>query len=157
MSGIAERSKSEALTTLLSALAQPGAALFTLGCDLGCHEEPAAEGEIAHVAGGYVQVVSAKYAHGTSDDYMAASHFIQRCLEDKSSGHDWELQFVHTFVDIGLDGPSQLVSSVFIWFYAKGDSVDCAASSREMMLVALAGAVCRSEIGEFFNGEKDDG
>ncbi len=147
VSRIPESSQSPALNELLVMLAQPGSSLWTLGCDLGdgkTEPEPT-----PHIAGGYVQVLATDYSPHSLDAYFTVGQFIAQGIEDRCGDHNWELQFVHTWVNLGIDGPHKMTSSVFIWFHARAGTAEGAARSREALINCLADALCKPEIVQF--------
>jgi hypothetical protein len=58
---ILEITNSSVLKRLLVARAQPGYPIFSLGCDLGEHEDAQERKGRQSVAGGYVQIAAANY------------------------------------------------------------------------------------------------
>lgn len=134
---IPEASQSGALKGLLVGLSESKSRVFTLGCDLGTHEEPENEEATRHVAGGYVQVISACYADRSPDDYLRFGHAIAAALEREAENHNWLVRFVLTFVSFKLDDFSELVPSLWIWFYAASQTLEAAIMSREALIAAL--------------------
>src|ERR1700677_4485709 len=66
---IAEGLQSTAMQGLLVTLAQPCSHLFTLGCDLGEHEQSESNENGRYAAGGYLQLMSSAYAERSPEDY----------------------------------------------------------------------------------------
>lgn len=91
---IVEASGSNALRALLVALAAPDSSLFTLGCDLGTSRALDAEEAALHLAGGYVQVISARYSDRHPDEYHKFAIAIADAMKTKLKRHAWRLRFV---------------------------------------------------------------
>ena len=91
---IPETAASPALLRLLVRLAELNAPLFSLGCDLGSHEETNVARKRRHVAGGYIQVAAAKYDQVTPDAYHAFANIIKSKLNRPSEVHIWEVVFI---------------------------------------------------------------
>jgi hypothetical protein len=140
---IPESSHSHALRALLVELSEHGSAFFTVGCDLGSHEEPESDENSRYVAGGYVQLMHCRYAYRSPEDYYSIGEMLAQSLNEKAQGHDWRVRFALTFVAFNLDHFSSLAPSLWIWFYAAGLSPEAASASREDFLSqfreALAG------------------
>jgi hypothetical protein len=153
---IPEGSQSPALKELLVDLSEPHSALFTLGCDLGTHEESQCEERARHVAGGYIQLMSASYADRSPDDYLTFSYAIAEVLENKAQDHIWVVRFVLEFVVFNLDEFSNLAPSLWIWFHAKARTPDVALASREDLIGGLHQALADERLTLFFEEGRDD-
>jgi hypothetical protein len=84
---IPEGSQSPALKAILVELSEPDSPLFTLGCDLGTHEEPWREESARHVAGGYVQLMCASYSDRSPEDYTTFGYAIAQVLGEKAQDY----------------------------------------------------------------------
>jgi hypothetical protein len=125
---IFEGSQSEGLRSLLVDLAKPNSAFFTVGCDLGSHEEANNGQDARNVAGGYVQLMHCNYADRSPEDYRSLGEIIAQLLDEVAQNHRWVLRFVLTFVSLNLDNFSSLTPSLWIWFYAAGRRIERRAS-----------------------------
>lgn len=137
---IPEGMQSAALWALLVDLSQPTSSLFSLGCDLGSHEEPFGL-DVSYVAGGYIQIVTAQYLRTSADEYLEYAYHISDSLEAGSESHDWQVRFVLKFVSLKLDENDEIVPSVWIWFYARAQTLEGATKSREVLVAKLRGAL----------------
>lgn len=131
---ISEGCASDALKNLLVRLSERGSPFFTVGCDLGSHEEPDGDKNARYVAGGYVQLMHCRYADRSPEDYYSFGEVIAKELGELSQDHSWLLRFVLTFVAFNLDDFSSLTPSVWMWFYAKGHNPEAAVASREILI-----------------------
>jgi len=138
---IPEGLKSRALKELLVRLSETDSNLFTLGCDLGSHEEPESKKECRYVAGGYLQLMDASYQDRLPGDYYELGRTIARVLKDDHGSHNWILNFVLTPVHFNLDEFCSLTGSLWIWFYASSHSPKRALKSREMLIKKIHAAV----------------
>jgi hypothetical protein len=134
---IPEVAQSPALKVLLSQAAQSQSPLFTLGCDLGAHQEETDENGVTHVAGGYVQLMKAAYDRTSRQQYFALTRSITELVEIAAVGYCWELRFECTPVDFKLDKHSGIIPSLWIWFFASDTTAVVAANSREALIGAL--------------------
>lgn len=134
---IVEAAGSSALKALLVALAAPGSPLFTLGCDLGTSRAIDAEGSPLHLAGGYVQVISARYSDRRPDEYHRFAKTIAGAMQGKMKRHAWRLRFVLCPARVNLDGNTEVEPSLWLWFDAAAPKAKLAAQSREDLLNAL--------------------
>ncbi len=141
---IPESTQSSALAALLLALAQSDSCLCSLGCDLGAGE-PGPDRE-QHVAGGYVQLMATDYRGRTASEYLAFCQFVAQRMESQSETHAWELECMHKWVNLGIDGSHEMTSSVSFWFHANASSAAEAVTSREVLLACLLDALTRREI-----------
>lgn len=133
---IPEGSVSRSLSTLLIALSESTSPLFTLGCDLGTHEETE-RSPIRYGAGGYIQVMKATFADAESDDYLALARAVSAEIDKRSANRDWELRHVHTWVDFRLGKHSGVIPSLWTWFIARAESPAEALESREILIAEL--------------------
>jgi hypothetical protein len=136
---IAETSNSSAMKTLLIRLAQPGAKIFTIGCDLGTEFQK--EDARPHVAGGYIQIMNATYAKCSPEDYARYAAGVAEKLREASRGNDWQVHFVLKPVAFKLDGFSDMTGSLWIWFHAYANTAKRALSSRETLISELGRAL----------------
>ena len=138
---IVEGSISMALRELLVALSRPGSMFFTIGCDLGQHEEPWRDADQRQVAGGYVQVMCAAYADQSPEHYAAIGSKIANALENKAQNHDWDLRFILKPVILNLDDFDGLTGSLDVCFFAMARTASEADASRELLITGLADAL----------------
>jgi hypothetical protein len=134
---IAEGSGSAALKALLVEFAEPGATFFTLGCDLGAHEEPWQEEAVRQVAGGYVQFMCADYDGRSPEDYTTLGHSVAQMLEGSAQDHEWSLYFRVKPVVFNLDNFCGLTLSLDICFFAAAATAEAAVASHEDLLSGL--------------------
>jgi hypothetical protein len=74
---IAEGGDSLALRNLLVRVAKAGSPIFTIGCDLGAHQEPTnVPARRREVAGGYIQSASIHYDRAEPESYSACANAI---------------------------------------------------------------------------------
>lgn len=132
-----EGSQSIALKKLLIRLAEQPSPFFTLGCDLGSHEEDGFEPESRRVAGGYIQIISTDYAERLPNDYLSLAYAIEKEMEPFAENHHWMMRFVHMPVRFNLDNFNNDISSLWIWFYACASSPTLALESREKNIESL--------------------
>lgn len=131
---IQETIQSKALRNLLTELARDDSTFFTIGCDLGTHEDPDRPPNERYVAGGYVQILDRDYSERSANDYLMLSHSIEYELEKLSEEHNWFMRFVHIPVRFNLDDFGQIIPSLWIWFYAAAISPEFALQSREFLI-----------------------
>ncbi|MBK1865794.1 hypothetical protein [Taklimakanibacter albus] len=141
---IPEGSKSSAMGKLLGNLSGLKSPLFTIGCDLGA-KAPDHDATL-HTAGGYIQVMSTKYASCTPDDYTRFAFAIAKRLRAKSRDYNWKIQFVLTPVRFKLDNFNEMTGSLWVWFHALSDQAQHAMNSREALLTALDKALAEEEL-----------
>jgi len=91
---ISESSQSPTLKAILVELSEPDSPLFTLGCDLGTHEEPWRVESARHVAGGYVQLMCASYSDRSPEDYTTFGYAIAQVLGEKAQDYNWFVRFM---------------------------------------------------------------
>jgi hypothetical protein len=131
-----EVASSAALRRLLSSLAAPTSQIFSIGCDLGEHQEDEAPRELRRVAGGYVQLMSSNYFEADDETYRTIGEHVGRRLEDASVGHSWEVRVSLQKVAFKLDAAG-IRSSLVFWFYASAAKPQKARSSREVLIDRL--------------------
>lgn len=134
---IKESAQSKALQGILIKLAQKNAPFFTLGCDLGVHEEEGRDLSSCHIAGGYLQIMDRDYSDRLPNDYLTLAYAITQELEDKAAAYNWIIRFVHKSVMFNLDDFSNIASSLWIWFYAAAATPKHAIELREILIHSL--------------------
>ena len=154
--GIFEGSESTALRGLLARLSESDSALFTLGCDLGTHEEPESDDTARCVAGGYIQLMSASYAECSPDDYSTFGWAIGQALEGRAQEHNWTVRFVLKLVVLSLDEFSGLTPSLWIWFDAAAHTLEAALVSREVLIGSLQDLLTDEHLTSVFRQEPDE-
>ena len=117
-------------------LAQSGARVFSIGCDLG-RRMITDEGRCRHVAGGYIHILSAAYSRYWLGEYERYGEAVAKMLESRSSGYEWDLDLALTSVQLNLDDFQKVTGSICIWFHAYGDWEDVATQSREVCIAKL--------------------
>lgn len=143
--GVAEGSQSPALQALLIDFAQPNSKFFSLGCDLGNHED-FEDDEYRYTAGGYIQIVAERYLDLSPDDYFNYCQEVADSMEEPARQYNWTLRFVHWPVDFKLEN-ADIISSVCVWFFAGSSTPEGALRSREVLIRNLRSALVR-DIGE---------
>ena len=154
---IPEGSQSSALKAILVELSELDSPLFTLGCDLGTHEEPWREESARYVAGGYVQLMCASYSDQSFEDYTTFGYAIAQVLGEKAQDCNWFVRFVLKLVVLSLDDFSGAAPSLWIWFYAIAETPEAALASRESLIGELRRALVDERFTSFFEEERDDG
>jgi hypothetical protein len=135
---IAEGSESAELKKLLVRISEENI-YFSLGCDLGKHEEPEAKAPLRQVAGGYVQVVGIDYEGLSTDQYDEFGDRVQRALRAKSQGRNWRLWLQGCFVNFKFPGrPAVKAPSMWIWFFARAKNEERAIEAREELIAILS-------------------
>ena len=153
---IPEGSQSPALKAILVELSEPDSPLFTLGCDLGTHEEPWRVESARHVAGGYVQLMCASYSDRSPEDYTTFGYAIAQVLGEKAQDYNWFVRFVLKLVVLSLEDFSGAAPSLWIWFYAIAETPEAALASRESLIGELHRALVDERFTSFFEEERDD-
>ena len=154
---ILEGSQSRALKSLLVELSERGSPFFTIGCDLGSHEEPESDENARYVAGGYVQLMHYRYADRSPEDYYSFSEVIARSFDQEEQNHIWLVRFVLTFVAFNLDNfSSNLTPSLWMWFYAAADSPEAALSSREVFISQFREALANDRLNYLLREWRDE-
>ncbi len=133
---IVECAQSSAMRALLVQLAQPGAKIFSVGCDIGTKCVTGEETPY-YTAGGYVQIMKSDYVGRSPREYARFGEAVAEMLRVKSCGHEWRLNLTLTPVQFNLDEFRDLTGSLWIWFHALGDSKRYAVASRETYIVNL--------------------
>ena len=139
---IAEGVDSLALRNLLVRIAKAGSPIFTIGCDLGAHQEstnvPARRRE---VAGGYIQFASIHYDRAEPESYSAFANAIGKDVKARI-GHDhWKLDCIGKWIDFKFAGePQGIRPSLWVWFYAAASGRFDAMQSRERLIEAIDAA-----------------
>jgi hypothetical protein len=154
---IPEGSQSPALKAILVELSEPDSHLFTLGCDLGTHEEPWRVESARHVAGGYVQLMCASYSDRSPEDYTTFGYAIAQVLGEKAQDYNWFVRFVLKLVVLSLEDFSGAAPSLWIWFYAIAETPEAALASRESLIGELHRALVDERFTSFFEEERDAG
>jgi hypothetical protein len=130
---IPESHDSDALNALLVALAAVDANCFSVGCDLGQHEESTNE-KRRHVAGGYVQLLHREYLSFPPEEYQGRASAIEARIAPHSMGSDWELRFELSSVAFRVSGALEDTFSVWLWFFARAEKPIDARASRERLI-----------------------
>jgi hypothetical protein len=143
---IFEGSRSHALKELLVDLSEPRSPFFSVGCDLGSHEESERDENERYVAGGYIQLMHCHYSDRSPEDYYSLGQIIAQSLDKVAQRHYWIVRFVLTFVVFNLDNFSSLTPSLWIWFYAAGHSSEAALESREAFISQFRGALADAQL-----------
>jgi hypothetical protein len=114
---IAEGNESAALRRLLVRVAAVGSPIFTIGCDLGAHREPAnVPVRRREVAGGYI-----------------VAHVKGRTRED-----NWRIDFIGRSVNFQFESEHKgIYPSLWIWFFAAAREPVAALQSRERLIEAI--------------------
>lgn len=141
---IPEARESNGLAAVLHALAKPGAALVSLGCDLGQHSEPKSRIKTRRVAGGYVQVASAQPLEPEIELELlkAVGTAIAAGITEASGPDYWAVDLQLAPVILNFDSEIEC-RSIWIWFYAKASTSERALAARERLLIALEQVLCR--------------
>lgn len=141
---IPEAQESPGLAAVLHSLAKPGAALVSLGCDLGQHSELKSRLQARRVAGGYVQVASAQPMTPESElkFLRALGTAIESSLTEAAGPDNWivDLQLAPVILRFDIEIECR---SIWIWFYAKASKPDRAIAARERLLIALERVIDR--------------
>jgi hypothetical protein len=78
-----------------------------------------------------------EFKEATYHDYLEIARAASDHLEERSEGHFWDLEHVHTLVDFKLDQHSGIVSSLQVWFHASATTLKAATESREYLIQQL--------------------
>jgi hypothetical protein len=151
-SEIAEAAESPALRNLLVQAAKKGTLIFTIGCDLGAHQErtniPVRRRE---VAGGYIQFASIHYDKIEPQSYSAFANAIGKNVKSHVREDHWRLDCIGKWVDFKFEGEAQgLWPSLWIWFFAASSTPLIARQSRERLIEAIETAIVSIELREIF-------
>jgi hypothetical protein len=142
-SAIADGNASPALRRLHVRIANVGSTIFTLGCELGSHQEP------THVpmrrreeAGGYVQFASIHYNRARTESYAAFANAIVAHVKECAKKDHWELNLVGQMVNFQFSNElTGLNPSLLVWFFAGARDQIAAWESRERLIEAIDAAV----------------
>jgi hypothetical protein len=146
VANVPETAGSEALRRLLVFLAQPGCPIFSLGCDLGQHEEPEQPAHRRQVAGGYIQVAARNYDAQVPAAYHEFAKVVARSPRKASVKDLRAVNYVLTPVRFKFDPVAEDVyPTVWAWFYAFARTPEQALSSRERLIDSFAAAFCRPD------------
>lgn len=134
---VAETGLSPALKDLLRALAQSGAAYFSVGCDLRAF--PPREPGQPHEVSGYIQIISSDLAR---DAVHRRRQVILGCaledhLDQVADDEEWAVRYSVAQVDAADLGGPDLVWSPVIEFHGFGETETEAAHSAERLIQAL--------------------
>jgi hypothetical protein len=143
VSEITEAHESPALRNLLARLAQKESLIFTLGCDLGAHQERTNVAAYRReIAGGYLQFAGIRYDSIEPQSYAAFANAIGKEVESRADSDHWKLNCVGRWVDFKFPGePQGLQPSLWVWFFAASRTPLDAIESRERLIEAInAGA-----------------
>jgi len=151
-SEIAEAAESQALYNLLVRIAKKRSLIFTIGCDLGAHQErtniPA---RCREVAGGYMQFASIHYDRAEPQSYSAFANAIGKNVKSRAGQDHWKLDCIGKWVDFKFEGePQGLRPSLWIWFFAASNTPLNALQSRERLIEAIDAAVASPATLEVF-------
>jgi hypothetical protein len=136
---IAEGNDSPALRHLLVRSASTGSKIFTLGCDLGAHQEPNRTGtKVRQIAGGYVQFASRHYDQAKLESYAAFANAIVAGMKLRVGKDHWEINFVGQPVSFKFNNePNGIYPTLMVWFFANARSPLAALQSRERLIKAI--------------------
>lgn len=151
-SEIAEADESPVLRKLLVRVAKKRSPIFTIGCDLGAHQErtnvPTRRRE---VAGGYIQFANIHYDKVEPQSYSAFANEIGKNVKSYAGQDHWKLDCVGMWVDFKFEGePQGLRPSLWIWFFASSNTSLNALQSRERLIGAIDAAVASPATLEIF-------
>jgi hypothetical protein len=154
-SEIAEAAESPALRNLLVRVAKKGSPIFTIGCDLGAHQErtnvPLRRRE---VAGGYIQFASIHYDRLDPQSYSAFADAIGKNAKSRAGQDHWRLDCIGKWIDFKFEGePEGLRPSLWIWFFAASNTPLNALQSRERLIAAIDAAVASPATAEIFTNQ----
>ena len=135
--GVAEAARSPELAAWLVDLAQPGSALFSLGCDIGTHVERPAGKKPRHATGGYVQLLAADYARWAEAEYKAVAETWAARVESAAGDDEWDLAFLLQVVQFNLDGVNDEILSLSVDFNAWAANPAAAGRSRERLIKTI--------------------
>ena len=157
-SEIAEAAGSRALRNLLVRVAKKGSTIFTIGCDLGAHQErtniPTRRRE---VAGGYIQFASIHYDRAEPQSYSAFANAIGKNVKSRAGQDHWKLDCIGKWIDFKFEGePQGLRPSLWIWFFAASNTPLNALQSRERLIEAIDAAVASPAVPEIFTPVASD-
>jgi hypothetical protein len=136
---IVEGTYSPALRNLLVRIAKAGSPVFTIGCDLGEHQEPTSiPARRREVAGGYIQIASIRYHRAEPESYSSFANAIRMNVNTQVGRDHWKIQCIGKWVDFKFDGePQGLRPSLWIGFFAAASDQFGALQSRERLIEAV--------------------
>jgi hypothetical protein len=139
---IAEGNDSPALRNLLVRAATAGSAIFTLGCDLGAHQEPTnIPVRRREVAGGYVQFASVNYDRAEPESYSSFANAVGKNVKARVGEDNWTIKCIGKWVSFEFDGePKGTRPSLWILFFAAERNPFAALQSRERLIEAIDAA-----------------
>jgi len=140
---IAEARDSVALRNLLVRIANADSKIFTLGCDLGTHQEPThVPQRCREVAGGYIQFASAHYDGAATESYAAFANAIVAHVKQCAGEDNWKIEFIGKYVNFQFEGkPKALCPTLWVWFFAAARDQFAAMESRERLIEAINAAI----------------
>jgi hypothetical protein len=149
---IAEGAGSPALRNLLIRVARKDSPIFTIGCDLGAHQERAnVSARRREVAGGYIQFASIHYDNAEPQLYSACANAIGKNVKALVGQDHWKLNCIGKWVDFKFEGePQGIRPSLWVWFYAASGHAFEAVQSRERLVEAIDIAIASPEILKVF-------
>lgn len=133
---IPEGAESQALRRLLIRLAADKV-YFSLGCDLGEHEEPESPATRRYVAGGYIQLTSIRYREASTEQHDDFATAIEKSMRERSRGKRWRMWLEGRWVNFRL-GRRTKAPTTWVWFFALERSKLRALEERENMIEALS-------------------
>lgn len=134
---IAEGAASAALRDVLVDIASRDR-YFSLGCDLGEHQEADSPASQRFIAGGYVQLSGFRYELQETGNYDQFCRELESELRCTSKDVNWRIQFRGTWVSFQLLGEKQVTKpSIWIWFFAAERTRKKVLTSREKLLESL--------------------
>jgi hypothetical protein len=140
---------------LLVTLAQRDSQLFSLGCDLGAHQET--DGAVTDfIAGGYIDVVASEYDRRSDDDYRELAEAVEAIMATDVGRYRWEVNFGLKYCCMKLDGNTadDVVPLLSIGFFAASPSPEGAVESREVLLTSVLRAL--ETVSSSFGDRRDD-
>ena len=143
--GIPELADSSALKALVIALAAPDSRYFSLGCDLGAHED---NEELPCVAGGYLQIAATHFYQVSANEYYRVARFIGAFVDPRSADFCWLLNLECVSVRFQLAGYDEIFPSLQLWFFARARTPQRALIAREALVAAVADAIAVSPSSE---------
>ncbi|MBA1139308.1 hypothetical protein [Mesorhizobium neociceri] len=135
--GIAEAVTSKALRAFLVRIAATQTSLFSIGCDLGHHVDPAAPKGRRRVAGGYIQLTSSHYDLVRPDDWARLCNGVSDTLQQSAPMDEWDVHFKLEPVWVEIDDVDQATGAVHVAFYANAKTHHDALRSRERLIAAI--------------------
>lgn len=134
---IAEAETSKALRAFLVRIANTRTTLFSIGCDLGHHVDPAAPKGRRRVAGGYIQLTCSQYDIVRPQDWARLCNGVSDTLQQSAHMDEWDVHFKLEPVWIDFDEVDQATGAVHVAFYANAKTHHDALRSRERLIAAL--------------------